>query len=67
MRELERGAEGERESFFFSKFIFIYFEREIESKGGGAEREGDRIPSRLCAVSSEPDAGLEPMNHEIMT
>ena len=38
--------------------------------GGGAEREGDRIHeagSRLWAVSTEPDAGLEPANHEIMT
>ena len=35
---------------------------------GGAEREGERerIPSRLCTISTEPDAGLEPMNHEIM-
>ena len=32
------------------------------------EREGrDRIPSRLCTVSMEPDVGLKPMNHEIMT
>ena len=36
--------------------------------GGGAEREGkQRIPSRLCADSSEPDVGLELMNCEIMT
>ena len=38
--------------------------------GGGAEREGDReseTASRLQAVSTEPDAGLKPMNHEIMT
>ena len=37
---------------------------------GGAEREGDAESepgSRLGAVSTEPDAGLEPMNHEIMT
>ena len=34
---------------------------------GGAEREGERIPSRLCTVSVEPDAGLKPVNHEIMT
>ena len=25
------------------------------------ERERERIPSRLCAVSTEPDAGLEPL------
>ena len=38
---------------------------------GGAEREaGQMIRSRLCADSSEPDAGhagLELTNHEIMT
>ena len=36
----------------------------------GAEREADReseAGSRLRAVSSEPDTGLEPMNREIMT
>ena len=37
---------------------------------GGAEREGDtesEAGSRLWAVSTEPDAGLEPMVGEIMT
>ena len=37
--------------------------------GGGAEREGDtesKAGSRLRAVSTEPDAGLEPTNREIM-
>ena len=34
---------------------------------GGAEREGERIPSRLHAVSAEPDAGLDLINCEIMT
>ena len=37
--------------------------------GGGAEREGDtesEAGSRLRAVSTEPDVGLVPMNHEIM-
>ena len=37
---------------------------------GGAEREGDpesKAGSRLGAVSTEPDAGLEPTNCEIMT
>ena len=36
-------------------------------KGGEREREGGRIPSRLCAISAEPVVGLEPMNYEIMT
>ena len=38
--------------------------------GGGAEREGDtesETGSRLCADSTEPDAGLELTNCEIMT
>ena len=38
--------------------------------GVGAEREGDtesEAGSRLQAVSTEPDAGLELMNREIMT
>ena len=38
--------------------------------GGGAEREGDtesETGSRLRAVSTESDAGLELINHEIMT
>ena len=37
---------------------------------GGAEREGDtesKAGSRLWAVSTEPDAGFKPTNHEIMT
>ena len=38
--------------------------------GGGAEREGDReseAGSRLRAVSTEPDTGLELTEGEIMT
>ena len=38
--------------------------------GGGAEKEGDTESEagfRLQAVSTEPDMGLEPTNHEIMT
>ena len=37
---------------------------------GGAEREGDtesKAGFRLRAVSTEPDAGLKLMDHEIMT
>ena len=54
-----------------TQFNFIYFlERETESEQAGKrqrEREGGRIPSRLCTVSAEPDMGLELTNHEIMT
>ena len=37
--------------------------------GGGAERERgkERIPSRLCTVSTEPYMELSLMNREIMT
>ena len=38
--------------------------------GGGEEREGDTDSEagyRLLAVSTEPDLGLNPTNHEIMT
>ena len=37
---------------------------------GGAEREGDtesEAGSRLCAISTEPEAGLELTNREILT
>ena len=34
---------------------------------GQREREKERILSRLHTASTEPDAGLDPMNCEIMT
>ena len=34
---------------------------------GPRKREGERIPSRLCTVSAEPNMGLEFTNSEIMT
>ena len=52
--------------------MFI-FERQRQSvNGGGAEREreGDtesESGSRLPAVRTEPDAGLELTDHEVMT
>ena len=38
----------------------------------GRDRErdrerGERIPSRLCTLSAEPEAGLDLINYEIMT
>ena len=59
-----------------TKIMFIYLwererERERQSMSrGGAEREGDsesEVGSRLWAVSTEPDTGLELMDCEIMT
>ena len=48
--------------------MFI-FERETEHNGRGAERQGDTESeaSRLWAVSTEPDAGLELTDCEIVT
>ena len=56
---------------FKTKFLMfiIYFKRERESRGG-TQREGDaesEAGSRLRAVSTEPNVGLELMNREIMT
>ena len=48
----ERGREGERER---------------ERRERERERERERIPNRLDTDSTEPDEGLELMNHEIMT
>ena len=50
-------------------FIFER-KRETECEGGGAERKGDIEPeadSRLQAVSTYPDVGLELTNNRIMT
>ena len=50
--------------------MFIYFGETERQSGGGAEREGaaeSEAGSRLCAVITEPDAGLEPTDREIMT
>ena len=53
---------------FFKVYLFILRERERERSGEGQrEREKERIPSMLCTVSAEPDAGPKLMNCEIMT
>ena len=55
--------------FILIFLTFIYF-WDRERVVGGAEREGDTEAeegSRLWAVSTEPDTGLELVNHEIMT
>ena len=44
----------------FILFFNVYFERETVRAGEGQkERERERIASRLCAASAEPDMGLE--------
>ena len=55
-----------KKNFFYSLFIF---ERQTERKWG-RDREGDAEPeagSRLWAVSTEPNAGLELTDLETMT
>ena len=53
--------------------MFIYFERQRETereRGRGREREGDtesEAGSRLQAVSTEPNTGLELTTCEIIT
>ena len=68
-----QGRQYSHPHFFFvliKKVVFI-FERETErEQGRGREREGDpesEAGSRLLAVSPEPDARPEPMNHEFVT
>ena len=43
----------------------------MSTSGGGTERETETereiIPSRLCTVSIQPDAGLDLSNREIVT
>ena len=49
----------------------FFFERERESisvnRRRGRERGRESIPSRLHIISTQPDVGLKPMNHEMMT
>ena len=57
-------------------YVFMYLfiferererERERESKWGRGREEGERIPSRLRAISTESNVGLELTNQGIMT
>ena len=55
---------------FVNVYLLILRERKKVSMSGiGGEREGERESqaSRVYSVSTEPDAGLDPRNHEIMT
>ena len=56
--------------FFFNFHLFLRDRERQRMSRGGAEREGDtefQAGSRLRAVSTEPDAGLELSSCEIMT
>ena len=52
--------------------MFVYFEGErdrVQAGEGQREREkhNPKKSPRFCAVSTDPNMGLELMNHEIMT
>ena len=55
---------------FFNVFLMFTFDKEREHEQGRAESEGDtesQADTRLCALSTEPDIGLELINCEIIT
>ena len=52
-------------SDFFCQVYLLVFGKWVGEEQ--RERERERIPSRLCIVSTEPDAGLELTNCEIVT
>ena len=57
-------------NYFLKNFNVYLFLRERQSVSrGGAEREGNRIQSRLqtLSCSTEPNTGLKATKHEIMT
>ena len=57
--------------FYLKKNFFnVYLVSRECASGGEAEREGDtesEAGSRFRAVHTEPDTGLKPTNHEIVT
>ena len=53
--------------FLYSLFILGGRRESMCVQEGQRVRERERVPSRLCTVSTEPYAGLGPMNREIMT
>ena len=56
-------------NFIFLK-VYLFLKETEHKQGRRSEREGDtesEAGSRLWAASTEPDAGLEPLNCEIMT
>ena len=53
------------EAFYFSQVYLLILREGVQE--GQREKERDRTPSRLRAVSTEPDAGLELTTCEITT
>ena len=49
----------------FLKMFYLFILR--QSRGRDQRPERERIPSRLCTISAEPDMVLDHMNNEIMT
>ena len=54
------------EHFFFLKFIYFERERENEYEQGRGRERGERENPKQ-ALGTEPDAGLELTNREVMT
>ena len=75
--EWSSGSVKQTSLYFYFFVIYLLCVRECVSRGRRREREGERererereregIPSRLHIVSTEPDVGLNPMNHDITT
>ena len=58
------------EKKFFNVYLFLRKREKEHEQGRGRERTGNtesEAGSRLRAVSTEPDAGLELTNSKIMT
>ena len=57
---------------FFLINVYLFLREKDRARAGEGQRERKedtefQAGSRLRAVSTEPDAGLEPMNCELMT
>ena len=66
----ERDVWTLREIIYIFLNVYLFLRQRESMNRGGAEREGDtesETGSGLWAVSTEPDAGLELMDREIMT
>ena len=54
--------------FFIKVFVYLFLrERDRVRMGEGQrERRGEKIPSRPCTASAEPDVGLQATHRETM-
>ena len=55
------------EQIFILLSLFIYFERDRETQEREGQRKRESQAGSFNTVSTEPEAGLELTNHEIMT